>query len=146
MGKLLDFLWWWQVEPPDDGPHAAFALGVVAIAIFLAVVVLALEGIFNPYAARATRRAGAPPYAVMALYLALGGLIGAVSSLIVHKPMIAPTAARYASLLVAPLVVGIVTSAIAYWRGAPNAPPPRRAFWHGFVFALGIEMMRVAIH
>jgi hypothetical protein len=145
MTKVFDFLWWWGVEPRDDWPHLSFMIACVLVSLLIGMTFIFLEGVMNPYARRAKWQSLARPGWLVAMYFGAGAVIGSVSALLIKKPLIHPTGVRYASLLVAPLIVGMLASSIAYLRGPRRSPAPRLRFWSGLALAAGVVVTRIAI-
>lgn len=108
------------------------------------MVILFLEGIHSDRLFVKWKVPARPGWRV-ALYFGIGAVVGTVSALLIRKPLVQPSGLQYASLLVAPIIVAMVTSTIAYLRGPKRAPPPRLAFWYGLALAAGLVVTRIAI-
>lgn len=145
MSKIFDFLFWWSVEPPDDWPHLRLAiLGLLAL-LLLVSSFLVVEDLRNPHAKHKKWLRPARPGRVIATYLAVGLIAGAVAALVLPGPAVAPTVAHYAGLVVVPIVVGVIASGISHLRSPASAYSPRLVFWEYSTLVAGLLVMRIAI-
>ena len=75
--------------------------------------------------------------------LLLGAVAGALSLFLFHHHFIKTTPLRTVNLLFAPLVAGWLMWSIGRWRIQREKSTIRlESFWHGFVFALGMGLVR----
>ncbi|MDB4955840.1 MAG: hypothetical protein JWO36_3409 [Myxococcales bacterium] len=141
MGNIFALVWSWIVEPPDDWLQIAFVL-VLPVGI---VLLMFFQAVSDPYVERARRRLPSNPGRLLAVYFGVGAVLGAISHFLSKKPLIHPTGLRLVSLILAPLLVGMIVSTVAYFRGAPRSVSPRLGFLTGLAFASGVVVMRVAM-
>jgi hypothetical protein len=81
-----------------------------------------------------------------AVYLALlGATTGALSVLIFPHPLFHPSPVHGVSLVISPVITGLVMSQIGgVQRRRGRESTPMESFWYGFVFALAMAAMRFA--
>ena len=79
------------------------------------------------------------------LYLMMGGVVGGLSLLVAPRLLIHSAPLRVANLLVAPVVAGGLSWALAVRRRSRGAEVcPRTHFWTGFWFVLAFSSVRLA--
>lgn len=72
-----------------------------------------------------------------------GGLLAGVSLLVFKQTLISVPALRIANLVIAPVVSGFLSEAIAKRRASRNELiVPRNHFWQAFWFTLGLVIIR----
>jgi hypothetical protein len=85
-----------------------------------------------------------PPFFAVGLAI-LGGVTGALSVLIFPHPLFHPAPVHGVSLLISPVITGLVMSQIGgAQRRRGRASTRIESFWYGFVFALAMAAMRFA--
>jgi hypothetical protein len=141
---IIDLLFWWVVEPSDDAPHASVWIGVVLGLVFLGMTALFLEWVMNPYVRRVKWRSRGNPAGLVGLYLGAGAALGLASAFLFPRPVVHPLGLRSAWLLATPLLVGMITSTVAYLRGRERSPSPPLMFWCGVALAIGLVGTRLA--
>jgi len=79
------------------------------------------------------------------IWFLLGGGLAAISILILHRTWISHPALRIANLVLAPIVSGFISQALARRRQRRRSEiVPRNHFWQAFWFTLGIVFTRFA--
>ena len=75
--------------------------------------------------------------------LLLGGISGAMTRLVLPAPIFPPGPVRGLSLLLSPLVTGVVMDRYGAWRDGRGAPRSFVAtFWGGALFGFGMALVR----
>jgi len=145
MGKIVDFLFWWIVEPMDDWPHLRLVLFGLLALFLLVPIALVVEDLRNPYAKYRKWLRPTRPGRVIATYLAIGVAVGAVAALVLPPLPVAPTIARCAGLFVVSIAVGVIASGFAHLRSSARSVSPRLVFWEYFALVAGLFAARLAI-
>jgi H+/Cl- antiporter ClcA len=84
-----------------------------------------------------------PPFWTALLYLAFGAIAGGISLLLFPNLFIRLEWLRVASLVVTPLLAGLVMAWIGSWlRNRQKSLIPLDSFAYGFCFALGMAFVR----
>jgi len=86
------------------------------------------------------------PILAGALYLFLGGAFGALSIFFFPHPIFRPSRFHGISLLVSPLITGLVMSQVGkLLRRNDKEPVQIESFGYGFTFALGMAVVRLIL-
>ncbi len=119
--------------------EAFLELGATAV---LDVVSRAVEGVFTKVAEATTANRALATIA----YALLGVLAGALSLLVLPHPLVHPAhPSRFhgISLLISPIITGLVMSSVgAVLRRRGKKVVPVESFGYGFIFALGMALVR----
>jgi hypothetical protein len=76
-------------------------------------------------------------------YLLLGFMCGGVSVFVFPHPLIHPSKIHGISLLISPILTGLVMAQMGLLRQRKNQKAVRiESFWYGFTFAFGIALVR----
>ncbi len=76
-------------------------------------------------------------------FILIGSIVGGFSLLVLPSNLIPVGTSRMANLILTPLLVGLCTSLIGAWRTKRGSwMLPIDKFWHGYVFALTIALIR----
>ena len=91
------------------------------------------------------RKGPVSPWVAAPMYLAIGAGIGFVSVLVVPGSVIPTLFGRIANLLLMPFASGAFMSLMGAWRRKRGEEIVRiDRFWYGFLFALGMGLVRFA--
>lgn len=145
MGRIVDFLFWWVLDPRDDWPHAGLILlGIVAWWVLVSSAPI-IDDLRSPPAKRKTWRRPARPGLRIVTYLGIGLVVGAATTLVLPRPAAAPTVASYLGMLVTAIVVGVIACGTAHERDPADAVSPYLVFWEYVTLVAGVAVMRLAL-
>ncbi len=83
------------------------------------------------------------PVLAAAVYLLLGFVFGGISVFAFPHPLIHPSKIHGISLLVSPVLTGLVMAQVGLLRQRKDQRAVRiESFWYGFTFALGMALLR----
>ncbi len=145
MSKIVDFLFWWVLDPRDDWPHLRLILLALFALLMLLSTGLVVEDLRNPYAKHKKWLRPARPGLLIATYLAIGVGVGAVGALVLPAFPVAPTITRCAGLLVISIAIGVMASGAAHLRSPARTVSPRLVFWEYFALVVGLFATRLAL-
>lgn len=92
---------------------------------------------------RVSARRGNPLVAAVILIIA-GALLGFLSATIFPHPLVHPSKHHGVSLLISPVITGLVMSAIGRGvRRRGRVPVPIESFGYGFAFAFAFALIRI---
>src|SRR6266568_316995 len=116
--------------------------------LLLEVLFEVVAGTFTDVAVRSTRKAikkskPISPIFAVALYVSLGVACGVASVLLFPHPLVHPSRIHGISLILSPLLTGLIMSQIGLVRRRKGKDTIRiESFGYGFTFALGVALIR----
>jgi hypothetical protein len=119
-----------------------------AFELLLEVLLEVVAGAFTDVAVRSTRIAikkskSISPIFAVALYLSLGAACGYVSLLIFPHPLLHPSRMHGISLILSPVLTGLIMSQVGLVRRRKGKDSVRiESFSYGFLFALAFALIR----
>ena len=118
---------------------------LLIIRLLIEVLIQVLPSVPFDCACRIRSKPEDHPFLFGVLFLVIGAVVGVISLHFI-PPLIAGPGLRLASLLISPVVAGVLGFRIALWQSRTRNPllVPRYHFWYAFFFTLALAAMRYA--